>query len=58
MEVTHESILKIEVKGDNVALLKSILSKIQDEEKRIGFNSRLLTSEETTLLTDINAKLK
>lgn len=58
MEVTKESILKIEVKGNNVALLKSILSKLEDSEKLIGFNNRVLNTDEFGLLVDINTKLK
>ncbi len=54
MESKKEETLNITLKNEEIKSFKSIITKIQKEDSRIGFNAKIFTEEEVKLLKDIS----
>jgi hypothetical protein len=56
VETTKE--LKLKLKGTSIEHFKSALTKISNENKKVGFKSNLLNKDEIKVLNDINDKIE
>lgn len=55
VETTKE--LKLKLKGKNIEHFKSAITKISNENKKVGFKSNVLNEDEIKVLNDINDKI-
>ena len=55
VETTKE--LKLKLKGKTIEHFKSALTKLSDENKKVGFKSNILNEDEVKVLNDIKDKI-
>jgi hypothetical protein len=57
MEIKKENTLEIKLKGEDVTNFTSIIYKVIEREKEVGFNKKNLSSDEQKLIHAIKEKL-
>lgn len=58
MEYKKEKVLNITLKDNEIDSFRSIIKKLKDEDKKIGFKQKVFNDEENKLLSDINKAIK
>jgi hypothetical protein len=57
MKVTREEQLKIKLKGDDVETFKKLVKKLDESEKKVGFNNKPFNDDEVKLISSLNEKV-
>jgi len=57
MKIKTQNTIKITLKGKDINVFTSILDKVLNEDKSIGFNKKVFTNVESELLSNIKENL-
>lgn len=58
MKAEKETLLKLEVKGDDINTLKSAIDKVVAEQQKVGFKAFPLSEDEGKIITKLSEALK